>query len=139
MTTVQLAELELMEFASDGEPSSHGRFDFPIHAGIGATATSVVYFELEPGTSGPKHTDSAEEILLILEGTLEVVVAGERALLSPGGMALIPAHAVHAFHNVGRTAVRAVGFFSSATVVHVFEDTLQPFGTRAFVSPPLPD
>jgi quercetin dioxygenase-like cupin family protein len=139
MGAVQLGELELREFASESDPSVRGAFDFPVHAGTGAASTSVVYFELEPGASGPRHTDSAEEILLLLEGTLEVVVDGERALLSSGGMVVVPAHSPHTFHNVGRTTARAVGFFSSAAVLHVFQETLQPFGARAFVSPPLPE
>jgi quercetin dioxygenase-like cupin family protein len=131
MGAVQLGELELREFASESDPSVRGAFDFPVHAGTGAASTSVVYFELEPGASGP--------ILLLLEGTLEVVVDGERALLSSGGMVVVPAHSPHTFHNVGRTTACAVGFFSSAAVLHVFQETLQPFGARAFVSPPLPE
>jgi len=139
MGVAQLGELELMEFASESDPTVRGAFDFPVHAGTGAASTSVVYFELEAGASGPRHTDTAEEILLVLAGTLEVVVSGERALLSPGGMVLIPAQVPHAFHNIGQSRVRAVGFFSSAAVTHVFDETLQPFGARAFVSPPLPE
>jgi quercetin dioxygenase-like cupin family protein len=139
MATVQLSQLELMEFVSEGDPSVRGVFDFPVHSGTGAASTSIVYVELPPGASGPRHTDSAEEIALVLEGTLEVVVDRERVLLSSGGIVLIPAQALHAFHNVGRTTARAVGFFSSAAVVHVFDETLRPFGARAFVSPPLPE
>jgi quercetin dioxygenase-like cupin family protein len=139
MGAVQLGELELTQFGSESDPSIRGAFDFPVHAGTGAASTSVVYFELEAGASGPRHTDSAEEILLVLAGTLEVVVDAERALVSTGGFVVIPAQTPHGFHNVGRTTARAIGFFSSAVVLHIFEEMLLPFRARAFVSPPLPD
>jgi quercetin dioxygenase-like cupin family protein len=135
LAAVQLRELELAEAWSASEPSVRASFAFPIHADSGAVSTSVVYFELEPGFSGPRHTDSAEEILLVLEGSVELVLDEQRMLLSAGGLALLPALVPHGFHNVGQTTVRAVGFFSSAAVIHTFEEPLAPFGSRAFVSP----
>lgn len=84
------------------------------------------------------HTDSAEEIVLILSGKAEAIVGEERGELSASGLGLVPALVPHDVRNVGEETVRVVGFFSSAIVVSVFDDPLMPGGKRV-VGTPLPD
>ena len=43
-----------------------------MHTGVGAASTAVIYFEHEPGEHHGRHTDSAEEVVLVLEGEAEV-------------------------------------------------------------------
>ena len=47
------------------------KVNFPFSLGTGNKNTAVVYFEIEPGHRLGMHTDSAEEILLVLDGTAQ--------------------------------------------------------------------
>jgi quercetin dioxygenase-like cupin family protein len=55
-----------------------------------------------PGASFGKHTHPGEEIIYVLEGTLEYQVAGKPPVtLKAGDVLFIPAGTVHAARNVG--------------------------------------
>jgi quercetin dioxygenase-like cupin family protein len=138
MIAVQLTERELVDISSETDETRRIRVDFPISSVAGSASTAVVYFELEPGEHTGMHTDSAEEIVLVLSGTAEAIVGDERGELSAGGMGLVPALVPHDVRNVGEGTLRVVGFFSSAIVVSVFDDPLLPAGTRV-VGTPLPE
>jgi len=90
---------------------------------------------LEPGEHLGSHTDSAEEILLILEGQGEATIGDERAPVQTGTIAVVPALVPHSVKNIGEETLRVVGFFSSSTVLSVFADPMEPFGTRYFTTP----
>ncbi len=81
------------------------------------------------------HTDSAEEILLVLEGTAAVSLGDERGRLSAGEMALVPAMVPHGLRNVGDETVRVVGFFSSNVIMSMFDRPIMPFGQRVLGTP----
>ena len=68
MVAVQLAERDLVDISSETDETRRIRVDFPISSVAGAASTAVVYFELEPGEHTGMHTDSAEEIVLVLSG-----------------------------------------------------------------------
>ena len=132
MLAVQLAERDLVDIWSETDEARRIRVDVPI------SSTAVVYFELEPGEHTGMHTDSAEEIVLILSGRAEAIVGDERGELTAGGLGLVPALVPHSVRNIGEETVRVVGFFSSGIVVSVFDDPLMPAGNRV-VGTPLPD
>jgi quercetin dioxygenase-like cupin family protein len=138
MHTVQTHDLELVEGWSENDPTRRARFNFPIFNLTGALASSVVYFEVEPGEHLGMHTDSAEEILYIVSGTAEGIVGDERGELTAGSLALVPAMVPHDVVNTGDETVRVVGFFASSTVVSVFEDPFAPIGRRV-VGTPVPE
>jgi quercetin dioxygenase-like cupin family protein len=138
MFAIQLADRDLAEITSETDETRQMRVDFPISSIAGAASTAVVYFELEPGEHTGMHTDSAEEIVLVLSGRAEAIVGDERGELSAGGLGLVPALVPHDVRNIGDETVRVVGFFSSATVVSVFDDALMPAGSRV-VGTPLPE
>jgi quercetin dioxygenase-like cupin family protein len=138
MVALQLAERDLMDVSSEIDETRNIRVDFPISSLAGAASSSVVYFELEPGEHTGMHTDSAEEIVLILSGTVEAIVGDERGELTEGGLGLVPALVPHDVRNIGDDTVRVVGFFTSNVVVSVFEDALMPIGKRV-VGTPLPE
>jgi quercetin dioxygenase-like cupin family protein len=138
MFAVQLAERDLVDISSETDETRRIRVDFPISSIAGAASTAVVYFELEPGEHTGMHTDSAEEIVLVLSGTAEAIVGDERGELTAGGLGLVPALVPHDVRNIGEETVRVVGFFSSGIVVSVFDDPLMPAGKRV-VGTPLPD
>ena len=61
-----------------------------------------VRVELAPGVSFPKHTHPGEEIIYILEGSLEYEVEDKPPVtLKAGQVLFIPAGTVHAARNVG--------------------------------------
>lgn len=138
MYAVQLADRELLEVGSATDETRRIRFDFALSSMTGAASTALVYFELEPGEHTGMHVDSAEEVILILSGTVEATVGDERGVLTAGGIGLVPALVPHDVRNVGEETVRVAGFFSSSTVVSVFDDPFTPFG-RSVVGTPVPE
>ncbi len=127
MTTVDLNALELTEFTGKYDSQQHCRASFPILGAHGTRKTATVYFELEPGKNLGRHTDSAEELLLILEGDVEVSVGNEKGVLSKGGIALAPEMVPHDLRNVGATKAKVLGFFGGANhIVATFDQTWLP-------------
>lgn len=137
MISATISELELMEAWYEDDPTMRVRVNFPFFLGTENKSTAVVYFEIEPGNRLGTHTDSAEEMLLILEGTAEVSLGDERGRLSAGEMALVPAMVPHALRNTGDEALRVVGFFSSNVIVSAFDQPMMPFGQRVVGTPPV--
>jgi quercetin dioxygenase-like cupin family protein len=133
----RIDQLELMEVWYEDDPTMRLRVNFPFFLGTGTKSTAVVYFEIEPGYRLGTHTDSAEEILLILEGEAEVSLGDERGRLSAGEMALVPAMVPHGLRNVGEETVRVAGFFSSNVVVSTFDRPMMPFNQRVVGTPPV--
>lgn len=138
MIAVQLSERDLLAVGSETDETRRIRFDFPISSVDGAASTAVVYFELEPGEHTGMHADSAEETLVILSGAVEATVGDESGVLLAGGLGLVPALVPHDVRNVGEETARIVGFFSSSTVVSVFDDPMTPVGKRV-VGTPIPE
>jgi quercetin dioxygenase-like cupin family protein len=136
MMAINIDELELVEGWADDDETVRARFSFPITATSGAASTSVVYFEIEPGNRLSLHTHTAEEVLLILEGTAQAIVGERSTRLGARGMALIPANVVHDVVNAGSATLRCVGFFSSAVIVNVHELEIMPMESRVLVFPP---
>jgi quercetin dioxygenase-like cupin family protein len=133
----RIEELELMEVWYEDDPTMRLKVNFPFFLGTGTKSTAVVYFEIEPGYRLGTHTDSAEEILLILEGEVEVSLGDEQGRLSAGEMALVPAMVPHGLRNVGDETVRVAGFFSSNVVVSTFDQPMMPFNQRVVGTPPV--
>ncbi len=137
MISAKISELELLEGSYEDDPTMRVRFNFPFYVGSGTKNTAVVYFEIEPGHRLGTHTDSAEEILLILEGEAEATVGDESGRVSAGEMAVVPAMVPHALRNVGDETVRVVGFFSSNVVASTFDQPIMPVGQRVVGTPPV--
>jgi quercetin dioxygenase-like cupin family protein len=58
--------------------------------------------EIDPGVTSPRHTHPGEEIIYVLEGSLEYQVEGKPPVtLKAGDVLFIPAGTVHAAKNVG--------------------------------------
>lgn len=131
MTTINLNQLELNEFVAQNNPSQRCKATFPMLGAHGTQHSATVYFELEPGDSLGTHTDSAEELLLILDGTVEVTIASERTVATPGTIALVPVMKPHDIRNTGNTKARILGFFGGANnIVATFDNGWLPGGAR---------
>lgn len=127
MTTVNLNQLELTEFTGKDNPKQHCRATFPMLGAHGTQSSATVYFELEPGDELGRHTDSAEELLLILDGEVEVSVGEEKGKASQGTIALVPKMVPHDLRNIGSKTARILGFFGGANnIIATFDEVWLP-------------
>jgi quercetin dioxygenase-like cupin family protein len=60
-----------------------------------------VRVDFDPGYVSPMHTHPGEEIIYVLEGTLEYEIAGKTVRVKPGDVLFVPAGTAHAAKNVG--------------------------------------
>jgi quercetin dioxygenase-like cupin family protein len=132
LITARLSVQDSPEVWWEADPMVRVRADFPLSAEKGSTRTAVVYFELEPGCKLGRHTDSAEEVLLILQGKAEVTVGTETGQVSAGKLVVVPEMVPHSIHNVGDTTAKIVGFFPSGHIVSAFDHPYEPIGQRIF-------
>lgn len=138
MIAVRLQDLVLLEGWQEHDPALRNKVAFPLYAVTGTSQSSTVYFELEPGKALGTHTDSAEEILLVLGGTVEVTVGAETVTASQGTLALVPAMVPHGVRNVGAETARCLGFFAAPRVVSTFTRPIMPLGQQEAGMPPIP-
>ena len=130
MLSKNLNNLPLKEAWVDGVPAQRARFTFPFLGAEENEHSSVVYAELEPGAVLRSHTDSAEEILVFLEGRAEVTVGDETGVVEAPNVALVPTLVPHNVRNVGDAPVKFVGFFAARYLVSHFDNEWQPDGSR---------
>lgn len=136
MQTADFNTLELMDAWYANDPAMRITVTFPFFAATGNQDSSVVYFEIEPEHYLGEHTDSAEEIVLLLSGSVEVTLGDEKGRLAAGQAALVPAMVPHSVRNTGTEKARCVGFFSASSVVSTFDQPMMPFGHRTVGTPP---
>jgi uncharacterized cupin superfamily protein len=116
-----------------------GRSTTIVKAGADHCDGQLAVYEtvLPPGNAGPPlhvHRRTAEAFL-VLEGTLEVIVGGERALLEPGAFAFAPAGVAHAFANGGETDVRSLTIGGPAGVEGFIREAVRTNGSLARLGP----
>jgi mannose-6-phosphate isomerase-like protein (cupin superfamily) len=127
MFTFDLDDYELI-------PTAPGlRVSFPLHSATGTASTATVLFELDPGAELYVHQDSAEELLIIVQGTAEARVGDEIGRLEAHQVALVPPMAPHGLRNVGEDVLRVLGTFSASTVVSTFERPFAEDGPNVVV------
>ncbi len=136
MFSIQLDELDLFDAWYEEGPRWRGQF--PTMGQPGLESLGTVYFEIEPGEELPIHTDSKDEIVVLLSGSGEGTVGDEVADLDAHGFVFIPALVPHGFRNTGNETVRALGIFAGSDVVSKFGQVVQPIGVRVFGEEPLP-
>ncbi len=122
--------LELRDAWLDSDPSARWRLNVALSERTGTASCSLIYLELDPGCRLPRHTDSAEEIVLILSGSATARVAESELDVDAGGVVVIPRETPHEIHNIGPRVLRAVGFFATASPVSTFDEPVMPGGTR---------
>lgn len=133
MYAVDLTTLETMEFESALDPTRRVRVAFPISSATGTAASACVYFEVDPGCHVGVHTDTAEELLVVLEGAAEGLVGDETARVEAGQVVVVPAMVRHDVINVGEGPLRVLGTFAGSTNIGTFEEPLSPGGPQVFV------
>jgi quercetin dioxygenase-like cupin family protein len=96
----------------------------------GARRASTSLEEVPPGCALPRHTDSAEETIVVVAGEAEVELDGERGTVPAGGVALVPEGVPHQVFNAGEDPLRFVAVYADVDVVTRYEDTVQPSAER---------
>jgi quercetin dioxygenase-like cupin family protein len=122
--------LELRDAWLDSDPSARWRLNVALSETNGTESSSLIYFELDPECRLPRHTDSAEEIVLVLSGSAVAKVAERELAVAADAVVVIPQQAPHELRNSGPGVLRAVGFFATASPVSTFEEPVMPAGTR---------
>jgi quercetin dioxygenase-like cupin family protein len=70
--------------------------------GLKGWETVQARIDFEPGASAPLHKHPGEEVIYVLEGTLEYQVAGKPPVtLKAGDVLFVPAETAHSARNVG--------------------------------------
>jgi quercetin dioxygenase-like cupin family protein len=133
MYPVDLKSLKLTSFESVLDPARRMRVSFPTSSATGAAASASVYFELEPGAHLGVHSDSAEELLVVLDGTAEALIGDEVVRVEAGQILVVPAMVCHDVTNVGASTLHVLGTFAASTVVSTCEEPLAPAGPQVFV------
>ena len=106
------------------------RVSFPLHSATGTASTATVLFELDPGAELPVHTDSAEELLIVVQGTGEARVGDDVARITKHDVALVPPMAPHGLRNIGDDVLRILGDVDGRI------DAVRAVGQRGFESKP---
>jgi quercetin dioxygenase-like cupin family protein len=126
MPFVSGPELDLHPAWVEGDSSARWR-SATAHAGD-ASGSSIL--EIPAGCRLPRHTDSAEEVIVVIAGSAEVEVGGEVAPVPEGAVALVPADAPHEVRNAGRGPLRFAAVYAGADVVTRYAAEVQPDGSR---------
>jgi quercetin dioxygenase-like cupin family protein len=60
-----------------------------------------VRVDFDPGHFAPEHTHPGEEIIYVIEGTLEYRIGGKAVTAKAGDVLFVPAGVVHSVKNIG--------------------------------------
>jgi len=60
-----------------------------------------VRVDFDPAYVAPRHTHPGEEIIYVIEGTLEYQIGGKTTTVEPGDVLFVPAGTIHSVKNVG--------------------------------------
>ena len=139
MLKVNLGKLKLMKnHGSEDDPDRGVSGNFALYSNVGTKSGSVVYFELEPGKELGTHIDSAEEIIYVIQGTLEATIGDTKDKVSVGELGVVPIMEPHNFRNVGPDPAKVIGFFSSPNIVSTFDKVFLPANIKEFDTTKLP-
>ena len=62
-----------------------------------------VRVDFDPGYVAPMHTHPGEEIIYVIEGTLEYEIGGKKTTVKAGDVLFVPAGTPHTAKNIGTT------------------------------------
>src|SRR5947209_12427768 len=106
MITIDPRSLEFSDSWQEEDPAARWRSAAGHSPSEGAEASGSSLLEVEPGHHLPRHTDSAEEVVVVVSGSAEVFVGEERSRLGPRGLALVPKCVPLEVHTAAEDALR---------------------------------
>jgi quercetin dioxygenase-like cupin family protein len=110
----------------DGDDTARWRSS----AGAVGEGSGSSLLEVPPGCRLPRHTDSAEETIVVVSGAASVTVGEDQGHVPAGGVAVVPECVPHEVRNAGDEPLRFVALYASADVVTTYEQPIQPAGDR---------
>lgn len=107
---------------------------------IQASAFCLGHVTLDPnGGQVPWHNHEQEEVYVLLEGTAEMCLGDERAVLTAGQSVYIPSGVFHQMTNIGEAPARMLYCYGPAGDVAHWQQELAGTLPRAGIeAPPLP-
>ena len=99
---VALAILCVPNLVTAQQPASQ-RTDLQRHdLSVAGREVVQVRVDFDPGYVAPRHTHHGEEIIYVLEGTLEYQIEGQPTqTVKPGDVLFVPAETIHSVKNIG--------------------------------------
>jgi quercetin dioxygenase-like cupin family protein len=133
---VQSDKLERIQVRGEGDASVRWAGAFAACGGHGATQSSTIVYEIEPGGRLGRHTDATEETQYIIAGKGELRMEdGSTHSVGPGSVFVLPTGVHHDLANVGTETLRAVAFFAAAMFTQEFDDVMLPPRTHILGTP----
>jgi quercetin dioxygenase-like cupin family protein len=102
ITTVVLAAFTISAFALAQQPGTR-RTDLQ-RRDLSTPGREVIQVrvDFDPGFAAPRHTHPGEEIIYVIEGTLEYQIEGQSTrTVKAGDVLFVPAGKIHTAKNVG--------------------------------------
>ena len=99
---VLIAASALVLHVAQAQQAGTKRSDLQRHD-LSAPGREVVQVrvDFDPGYVAPRHTHPGEEIIYVIEGSLEYEIAGIRTKVKAGDVLFVPAGAIHTATNIG--------------------------------------
>ena len=100
---VLVASTALFLYVTSAQQTGTKRTDLQRHdLSIGGREVVQVRVDFDPGYTAPRHTHFGEEIIYVLEGTLEYRIDGQPPqTVTPAEVLFVPAGIPHSAKNVG--------------------------------------
>ena len=92
----------------------------------GSTEASVWHVEIAPGTPAAPHELTREEIIVVLSGTAEVRLGGERGVARPGDAVVVPPDTPFEMHPAGDEPLRAIAYLPVGGQARLGGETFTP-------------
>ncbi len=127
MASIEFKGTELSESWLEGDETARWRSA----GGHEGASSGSSLLEVEPGRRLPRHTDSAEETIVVVAGRARVSVGEEEESVDAGGLALVPTDVPHEVESVGSEALRFVAVYAAGEVTTTYEQPVQPDGERS--------
>jgi quercetin dioxygenase-like cupin family protein len=128
-------KLERTKVWGEDDPSVNWAGAFAVYGGHGATASSTIVYEIEPGGRLGWHTDATEETQYIIAGTGELRMEDGTYPVGPGSVFVLPTPVRHDLANTGTETLRAVAFFAAAMFTQTFDNVMMPPKTHVLGTP----
>jgi quercetin dioxygenase-like cupin family protein len=120
------APSELADAWIEGDESARWRSG----SGHTGSASGSSFLEVDAGCRLPRHTDSAEEAIVVVAGRASVTVGDQAMEVGAGELALVPECVPHEVRNAGGDTLRFVALYAANEVTTTYEAPVQPAGER---------
>jgi quercetin dioxygenase-like cupin family protein len=127
VSIVDSKNLKRAEVWGESDKAVHWAGAFAVYGGQGATASSTIVYEIEPGKRLGWHTDATEETQYIIAGEGKLYLEdGSTHKVGPGSVFVLPTPMRHDLENTGKETLRAVAFFAAAMFTQDFDQVMLP-------------